>query len=34
MQWKDDSTLPSRGLRLPISKSSECFQMTAGGKGR
>src|SRR6516164_7524962 len=31
MQWRDDTTLPSRGLGLrPIGKSSECFRMTAG----
>src|SRR5262245_13065618 len=33
MQWRDDTTLPSRGLGLrPIGKSSECFRMTAGVK--
>src|SRR5262249_7394797 len=31
MQWRNDTTFPSRGLRLrPIDRSSECFRMTAG----
>src|SRR5262245_8333894 len=33
MQWRDYTTLPSRGLSLrPVGKSSECFRMTAGVK--
>src|SRR6516165_10343955 len=33
MQWRNDTTLPSRGLGLrPIGKSSECFRMTTGVK--
>src|SRR5262245_20390261 len=33
MQWRDCTTLPSRGLSLrPVGKSSECFRMTAGVK--
>ena len=31
MQWRDDTTLPSRGLWLrPIGKSSECCRITVG----
>jgi hypothetical protein len=30
MQWREDTTFPSRGLRLrPVGKSSESLQMTA-----
>jgi hypothetical protein len=33
MQWRDDTTLPSRGLYLrPIDRSSECSRMTGVGQ--
>src|SRR5262249_42864672 len=31
MQWRDDITLPPRGL-FPIGKSRECFRMAAWGR--
>ena len=31
MQWRDDTTLPSRGQVTPIGKSRECFRMTGWG---